>query len=325
MSNNIFLRLSYEDVKASLMDNVRAIHDQNPIVGSMLCGDKLVEAFTSYVTQRGIFDQGNVQITLIRDAGFKYTHLFISGFARENTTKSITIKEWRNFLENALKYHWKYFWPDFLKERYDSCLELANYRGESEVQVAEAKELLKGLSFNPWIQSLVSGQASRLPSREDFEFFQAHDKQEISMIGFFTWVYHTKTVGFRWVETDEKIRRGTFYRHINQQINTIRSMMLNDEPKDFARCFGLNVLEDSMRVLQVYSITEIYAMLKNSARLKEAYSKVSTSSSRIASFKEMAERSLARSHQKEPPVVHSFESPQFFVPEMKTADSWFAF
>lgn len=322
MSNNIFIRLSYEDVKASLMENVRVINDQNPIVDSMLSADELIGAFTSYVTSHGIHDYGNIQVTLIRDANFKNTHLFISGFGCDNTTKSI--KEWRYFLEDALKYHWKYFWADFLKERYDSCLELANYHGESEVPVADAKELLKYLSFTPWIQSLVGGRALRSPSSEDFELLQANDQHDISMNGFFPWLYQTKTVGFKWVESEEKIRRGTFYRRIEKQIHTIRLLMVKVDPTYYDRKFAMFVLEEAMRHLGACQTKDIMAMLKNDSRLNGIYEKISRSSG-LSFLKAMADKSWERSRQEEPPVVHAFEPPQFFVHGTQAVGGWFTF
>lgn len=315
MSSNIFIRLSYEDVLASLMENVRMLTHNYPVVESLLCANELIEDFATYVTEHGIHDFGVIQMSLIKDANCKPTHIFISGIDRYNLPKSV--QEWRNFLQGTLKYHWDSFWPGYLQKRYTSLLEMDIY-AETE------KELLSCLSFMSWIRSLITKRSSRSPSKEDFEVIQTDDLRVLSMVGSLSWLLQTKSVGFKWVEADETMRRGTFYRHIHEQLKAIRIRMSKVDPSYFDKTFAMVILVEALKRLGVskYDTKGFVAKVSNSAKLNEIVEKMAKDSG-LAALKDYSDALKDSNGLNEPIVVHSTKPVQFFVDEMKPVTSWF--
>lgn len=279
MLDNIFIRLNYETVRSSLMNCVEFGISQNPVVDKIILAGDIIESFTEFVNQHSTYDFGEIHISLLTGSkSLDTTDVCISGFATDNRPRSVV--RWRDFLHKTLMYLWKSFWPMYLKKRRDSLHEDAKYLGITYRQIVDAEKWIQAVTFHSWIRSLCVGDASNSPSYKDFEAIQWHDFHKISQEGRHSWLAHTQSIGFKWADTDSKMRRGTFYRHINKQIYTIRLMMCKEKPSHSDRVTAVNILDEAMRLLNVdqYNIKDFMAKLRDQKLMQVQYEKLATSS-----------------------------------------------
>lgn len=224
MSNHLFIHLAFKDVDTAF---------QNCLSNDRFKASKLLTdtkrdlvAFADFVNKRANHVYGKIRLTVIgADATVpnEPEALFISCI---NTEKKVvkSVRYWRYQLEEALRYHWKAFWPDHLKTNYDQLMKLNLQEfGTTVTAVKEAYEiLLKEQTFHPWFHALAKGKSKRLPLKKDLMSIQKEDQTGIKRVGVLEWLFTQNSAAFKWEDADPYLLGVQFYHMFRSVVNELK-------------------------------------------------------------------------------------------------------
>lgn len=216
MSNNLFVRLNFSEMKNAFLNGI--IHRLNPddikAFQLLVDAEEDFEAFVDYVNENGNLNFGKIRLTYVKDVQTNEPkEIFISCI---DDTKSVL---WPKILSETLQRYWTEFWPLQVNKHKEAISKFPQDFGVTTNQLQTMADFLENSQVAAsLIHFMANEKGQRSPSGEDFDTMLAMDALTIKHKGILHWLFTQQSAGFEWAKLEQKHASAQFYYMIYLQL-----------------------------------------------------------------------------------------------------------